>query len=70
MVMEGMGVSHLHLKLYPLHGLEKEGEEHWGKEERYFGRYEGYISTQMGPKANMESLGALQVQINNSVALN
>lgn len=24
LVMEGMGVNHVHLKLYPLHGLEKE----------------------------------------------
>ncbi|MDR0369710.1 MAG: hypothetical protein LBH96_04290 [Candidatus Peribacteria bacterium] len=70
MVMEGMGVNHLHLKLYPLHGLEEEWEEILAKEEQYFPRYEGYLSTQMGPKANMEALGALQVQINNSAALN
>ena len=27
MVMEGMGVNHVHIKLYPLYGIEKEFEE-------------------------------------------
>lgn len=70
MVMEGMGVNHLHLKLYPLHWLEKEWEEILSKEEKYFDHYEWYLSTQMGPKGDMEELGALQVQINNAAALN
>jgi diadenosine tetraphosphate (Ap4A) HIT family hydrolase len=70
MVMEGMGVDHLHIKLYPLYGLGEKWEEIWAKEEKYFETYEGYVSTQQGPKADFEVLGALQMQINNAVALN
>ena len=50
MVAEGMGIDHLHIKLYPLHGLTEKFEEMWAKQEIYFKKYEGYITTQLGPK--------------------
>jgi len=56
MVMEGMGVNHVHIKLYPLYGVEKEFEEMWAKDRVYFEKYQGYISTQLGPKADIEEL--------------
>ncbi|MBS3149123.1 HIT domain-containing protein [Candidatus Woesearchaeota archaeon] len=31
MVMEGMGIDHLHIKLYPLYGLKEKFEEIWQK---------------------------------------
>ncbi|MEK6874115.1 MAG: hypothetical protein AABW91_04675 [Nanoarchaeota archaeon] len=32
MVMEGMGVNHVHIKLYPLYGIDKKFEEMWAKD--------------------------------------
>jgi len=55
-VMEGMGINHAHIKLYPLHGVKKEFEEIWAKDKIFFDRYEGYISTQTGPKKSIKEL--------------
>ena len=55
-VMEGLGVDHAHIKLYPLHGLDKKFIEMWAPEKIYFDKYEGYISTQTGPKKEIEEL--------------
>ena len=63
LVMEGMGVNHAHIKLYPLHGLEEKFKETWAKEKRFFEKYEGYVSTQLGPEANMAELNVLAEQL-------
>lgn len=63
MVAEGMGVNHVHIKLYPLYGIEKEFQEIWAKEKVFFENYQGYISTQLGPQANMEDLKKLAEEI-------
>jgi diadenosine tetraphosphate (Ap4A) HIT family hydrolase len=55
-VMEGLGVNHVHIKLYPIYGLEKEFEEIWAKDKIYFENYKGYISTQLGPQKTKEEL--------------
>ena len=60
LVMEGMGVNHAHIKLYPLHGLGKEYEAIVADEKKYSDKYEGYLSTLMGPKAGDEELKELQ----------
>ena len=49
-VMEGLGVNHVHIKLYPVHGLEEKFKEMWAKDKVYFDKYQGYISTQLGPQ--------------------
>ncbi len=56
LVMEGMGVNHAHIKLYPLHGLKGKFEEMLSEEDAYFDKYPGYLTTQMGPKKNSEEL--------------
>lgn len=56
LVMEGLGVNHAHLKLYPVHGLDEKFKEFWAKDKVYFERYEGYISTQLGPQKSPEEL--------------
>ena len=56
LVMEGMGVNHAHLKLYPMHGVGKDFEECWAGEKIFFEKYAGYISTQLGPKAELSEL--------------
>lgn len=67
MVMEGMGVNHAHIKLYPLYGVEKDFKETWAKEKVFFEEYQGYISTQLGPKADFEELKKLaeKIRLNN-----
>ncbi len=63
LVMEGMGVNHAHIKLYPLYGLGKEFEETWAENKVFFNKYEGYISTQLGPKSDMGELKQLAEEI-------
>lgn len=63
LVMEGMGVNHVHLKLYPLHGVTDKFVEMWASEKKFFEKYEGYISTQLGPQADMEELKKLAEEI-------
>jgi len=63
MVMEGMGVNHVHVKLYPLYGVEKEFKETWAKEKVFFENYQGFISTQLGPEADFEELKKLAEEI-------
>lgn len=63
LVMEGMGINHAHIKLYPLHGLEQKFEEMWEDTREYFDFYKGYISTKMGPEKTMEELKELAEKI-------
>ncbi len=63
LVMEGMGVNHLHIKLYPLHGLGKDFKPIIPEGETYFEKYPGYLTTLLGPKANDEELKKVQKQI-------
>jgi len=55
-VMEGLGVNHVHIKLYPVYGLDEKFQEMWGKDKVYFDKYQGYISTQLGPQKTTEEL--------------
>ncbi|XOB40623.1 MAG: HIT family protein [Candidatus Nealsonbacteria bacterium] len=63
MVMEGMGINHAHIKLYPLHGITEKFREMWGKEKVFFNKYQGYISTQLGPKIDIAELKKLAEEI-------
>lgn len=55
-VMEGLGINHVHIKLYPIYGLDEKFRETWAKDKIFFERYEGYISTQLGPQKSIEEL--------------
>lgn len=63
MVLEGLGVNHAHAKLYPLYGLNREFDEMLSKEKIFFNKYEGYITTQLGPKADISELKKLAKKI-------
>ncbi len=63
MIMEGMGINHAHIKLYPLHGVGEKFKEIWAKDKIYFNKYEGYISTQLGPQKSLEELKKLAKKI-------
>ncbi|MEO6694004.1 MAG: HIT domain-containing protein [Ignavibacteria bacterium] len=56
LVMEGMGINHAHIKLYPLHGLDVKFKEMHAGKNVFFDKYQGYITTQMGPKASDSEL--------------
>ena len=59
MVMEGLGVNHAHIKLYPIYGLDDKFKETWAEGTVFFDRYKGYISTQLGHKADVNELSKL-----------
>ena len=63
LVMEGMGINHAHLKLYPLHGLDKKFKEMIAQEKVFFENYPGYLTTQIGPQADTEELKKLAEEI-------
>ena len=61
-----MGVNHLHLKLFPMHGTEDVAEwkpvksEHFN---RYFEKYEGFIASNDSKPADQEKLAELARKI-------
>ncbi len=63
MVMEGMGINHAHIKLYPLYGVDEKFKEMWAKDKIFFEKYEGYISTQTGEKVELSELKRLAKEI-------
>lgn len=62
-VFEGMGVNHVHVKLYPMHGVDKDWKEIWASEKKFFEKYEGYISTVLGPRADDKKLAEIAKKI-------
>jgi diadenosine tetraphosphate (Ap4A) HIT family hydrolase len=63
MVMEGMGIDHIHIKLYPLHGLKDKFVETWADKKIFFKKYEGYITTLMGERVDDKELARLAKKI-------
>jgi len=46
MILEGFGIDHLHAKLFPMHGTKmKKWKPIKSKVNKYFKKYEGYISS-------------------------
>jgi diadenosine tetraphosphate (Ap4A) HIT family hydrolase len=69
LAIEGSGVNHLHIKLYPFHTNEKSKQsnvEIGELETRVFNKiYPGYLTTQLGPQADFEELRKLSELIKN-----
>ncbi len=64
LIFEGMGVDHLHAKLFPMHGTKTESwREHKSTVDRYFDQYEGYMSTHDYKRADDVALAALAEKI-------
>lgn len=65
MILEGYGVDHLHAKLFPMHGTadSEEGETISSNVDKYFEKYEGYISPHNYKKADEEELIELAKKI-------
>lgn len=59
MIMEGMGVNHLHLKLYPMWGLAEDRKPEVSDEEVFYENYPGFLTTKMGAMITQEELAEL-----------
>lgn len=63
LIMEGMGVDHAHIKLYPMHGTGdlKSGEwkQHLSRIRTYFEKYPGYMASNDGPEADIKEIEEL-----------
>ena len=60
LIMEGTGVDHAHIKLIPMHGTGhmKKGvwKQYLSGRSDYFEKYEGYIISTDGPKADEQKI--------------
>jgi len=65
MIFEGFGVDHLHAKLFPMHGTKnmKEWKALHSNVEKYFEKYEGYISSHDYKRADDAKLAELAKKI-------
>jgi histidine triad (HIT) family protein len=63
LIMEGTGIDHAHIKLFPMHGTEHlrtgEWKQHFSKNDTYFEKYLGYISSNDGPKGDEKKIKEL-----------
>ncbi|MBS1267267.1 MAG: hypothetical protein MAG795_01239 [Candidatus Woesearchaeota archaeon] len=67
-IFEGFGVNHLHLKLFPMHGtadLKKWKPITSKKFDRYFEKYQGFISSNDSKRADDKKLAKLAEKIRN-----
>ncbi len=67
MIFEGFGVDHVHAKLFPMHGTaDMEGwREIKSNVNKFFERYEGYISSHDSKREDDEKLKKLAEKIRN-----
>ncbi len=64
MIFEGFGVDHIHAKLFPMHGTKmKEWKPLKSNVDKYFEKYEGYISSHDYKKADDDKLARLAKRI-------
>ena len=64
MIFEGFGVDHVHTKLFPMHGTKmKEWKPLKSNVDKYFEKYEGYISSHDYKRADDNKLKKLAEKI-------
>ncbi len=64
MIFEGFGVDHIHAKLFPMHGTKMENWQPVHSEvDKYFEKYEGYVSSHDSKRADDEELAKLAEKI-------
>lgn len=65
MIFEGFGVDHVHTKLFPMHGTAdmKEWTKIESKIDKFFDKYEGYISSHDHKRADHKELAELAKKI-------
>jgi len=69
LVFEGFGVDHIHVKLFPMHGTSNmnEWKEIKSNLDKYFDKYEGYISSHDCKKEDDKKLEKLAENIKKHV---
>lgn len=66
MIFEGFGVDHIHAKLFPMHGTKSDQwKERKSNIDKYFEKYEGYISSHDYNRADDGELADLAKKIRN-----
>ena len=63
LIIEGMGVNHAHIKLYPMYGLEHDRKANVAEEKVFFESYPGYLTTAIGDFADQNELATIAEQI-------
>lgn len=72
-IIEGTGINHLHVKLYPMHGTEDWKNGNWKqflsvhKENPWYTKYDGFISSAGGAMIDANKLKELAKKIKNSI---
>lgn len=67
LIAEGFGIDHLHVKLFPMHGIEQDQWQAIKANDRTFSeRYTGMLSSSDGPRMKDTELGATARQIRGS----
>lgn len=56
LVIEGTGVNHFHIKLYPMHNLNKKFRPKEAKTKVFYKAYPGFIDTRAGKQADAKTL--------------
>jgi diadenosine tetraphosphate (Ap4A) HIT family hydrolase len=56
MIMEGIGINHTHMKLYPIHGISRKYVSIIHPQRVFFEKYPGYMTSLLGPKASKSEL--------------
>ncbi|OGE88570.1 MAG: diadenosine tetraphosphate hydrolase [Candidatus Doudnabacteria bacterium RIFCSPLOWO2_02_FULL_49_13] len=63
-VFEGFGINHLHVKLFPMHGTKLDSWQPIHSDvDKYFEKYEGYISSHDYKRDDDEKLAKLAAKI-------
>ena len=64
MILEGFGIDHVHIKLFPMHGTKmSEWKPVESNVDKYFEKYEGYISSHDYKRADDKKLAELAKKI-------
>lgn len=65
MILEGYGVDHLHAKLFPMHGTGEDSafKKISSTQDKYFERYEGYVSSHDAAREDDTALAELAAHI-------
>ena len=67
MIFEGFGIDHVHAKLFPMHGTKGDWKPRASKVEKYFEKYEGYISSHDYQRADDTKLAELAKKIKKEI---
>jgi histidine triad (HIT) family protein len=66
-IFEGFGVDHIHAKLIPMHGTKGDWKPYKSDVDKFFLKYEGYISSHDYKRADDKTLIELADKISNDI---